>query len=133
MAEQITHKRPIRIKIDKDKRKQLQDFYKLREEKLPASETINEDQENVAQDVASASDSSVEPLTLKVSENTLSELVGAHNTLLGKETEVNNTIKNTIYENYYDLIKVNELLKSVSDDSSDRLAQLSGILKLLEK
>ncbi|CAR30431.1 Vps51p [Lachancea thermotolerans] len=133
MAEQITHKRPIRIKIDKDKRKQLQDFYKLREEQSPVSDNINENHESVDQDVASASEDCVEPPTLKISESTLSELVSAHNTLLGKETEVNNTIKNTIYENYYDLIKVNELLKSVGNDSSDRLAQLSDILKLLEK
>ena len=67
-----------------------------------------------------------------IAESTLTELVEAHNTLLGREREMNNTIKNAIYENYYDLIKVNELLKSVGSDEGGQLKQLKEILKLLE-
>ena len=60
-------------------------------------------------------------------------LVQIHNKLLGKETETNNSIKNTIYENYYDLIKVNDLLKEITNANEDKVGKLKQTVESLIK
>ncbi|SCV00179.1 LANO_0F05600g1_1 [Lachancea nothofagi CBS 11611] len=135
MAEQITHKRPVRIHIDRDKRKQLHDYYKLKEahHRNGNIEQVEQtDASDATEEGDTSSSQSVSPVP-GISQSTLAQLVHTHNALLSKKAEMNNTIKNTIYENYYDLIKVNELLRSVGDDGKDNLDQLKGVLKLLEE
>ncbi|EDO16080.1 hypothetical protein Kpol_1016p22 [Vanderwaltozyma polyspora DSM 70294] len=59
------------------------------------------------------------------------DLLHMHNKLLSKETETNNSIKNTIYENYYDLIKVNDLLKGMVDEKSQPLNELKETIEFI--
>ncbi|SCV02635.1 LAME_0H03598g1_1 [Lachancea meyersii CBS 8951] len=138
MAEQITHKRPLRIKVDKERRKQLHDFYKLKDstedgQDVAAQANLEHDSQAEDNSTSSFEEKRLEPSVPKISESRLVELVHAHNTLSSKKAEMNNTIKNTIYENYYDLIKVNELLHSVGNNDSGHLGQLKEVFKLLEE
>ncbi|SCU89190.1 LAFA_0E16600g1_1 [Lachancea sp. 'fantastica'] len=145
MAEQITHKRPLRIKLDKEGRKQLHDFYKLEEASnasrktdVPeAVETIDtETKDGPEADISSIAtgETTCQEISLPtVGEARLSELVHAHNDLSSKKAAMNNTIKNTIYENYYDLIKVNELLHSVSYGENEHLEKLKEVFESLER
>lgn len=61
---------------------------------------------------------------LDVSSKTLKQLVQVQNLLLTEETEADNTIKNTIYDNYYDLIKVDQLLQSMGQMDEGLVEQL---------
>lgn len=47
------------------------------------------------------------------------ELIQTHNKLLGKEQATNNLIKSTIYDNYYDLVRVNTSLAEFIDPQGD--------------
>ncbi|QEU60412.1 Vps51 [Kluyveromyces lactis] len=51
---------------------------------------------------------------IDVTKKSLKQLLQVQNLLLAEETEADNTIKNTIYDNYYDLIKVDETLKEMT-------------------
>ncbi|CEP64166.1 Vps51p LALA0_S10e03928g [Lachancea lanzarotensis] len=133
MAEQITHKRPLRIKVDKERRKQLHDFYKLKETAEAGSEVDAKDESEVETDSIDTETTDQHGVRLpKVSEARLAQLVHAHNELSSQKAAMNNTVKNTIYENYYDLIKVNELLHSVSVGENEHLEKLKQVLKMLE-
>ncbi|SCW04416.1 LAFE_0H13036g1_1 [Lachancea fermentati] len=141
MAEQITHKRPLKIRLDKDKRKLLQEYYHLNEAQAQSQNKHNLPSQDQSSEIESTNDNENDttatttptpaPVDKPISDSTLAELVHIHNTLLTKETETNNTIKNTIYENYYDLIKVNKLLSSVAEESTVNIEQLRATLELL--
>ncbi|GAV56370.1 hypothetical protein ZYGR_0BB01470 [Zygosaccharomyces rouxii] len=124
MTEQISHKKSLR-KVNKERRAQLKEYYKLEEDE--------EDHKGTE----SKSDASATPSHVQedkpIEQLNFQELVRTHNRLLSKETEMNNSIKNTIYENYYDLIKVNDLLKSMTGSNEKELSQLKEAVKLLEE
>lgn len=73
----------------------------------------------------------VAPADQPIEQLNFQDLVRMHNRLLSKETETNNSIKNTIYENYYDLIKVNDLLKGMTGANENELTRLREAVKLL--
>ncbi|CCC68852.1 hypothetical protein NCAS_0B07680 [Naumovozyma castellii] len=146
MAEQISHKKSLRVnRLNKDRRLLLKEYYKLEEGTEPEPEPeINgetkegQEQEQKSQQRIPSTVDTPEPTVVAtpmedkpVSSLTFKELIQIHNKLLSKETETNNTIKNTIYENYYDLIKVNDLLKEVRHAKSDEVAQLKQCVDLL--
>ncbi|SCV04205.1 LAMI_0H14246g1_1 [Lachancea mirantina] len=146
MAEQITHKRPIKIQFDRPQRKLLQDYYHLKADGSNHPKDAESDPEkanNVFVDRTSSKNSlkvdRTEPATsssddlLKngIKGTALKDLVHVHNTLLSKETATNSTIKNTIYDNYYDLLKVNELLKEVAQEAPEHADLLKKALAVL--
>ncbi|GCF00722.1 hypothetical protein ZYGM_001893 [Zygosaccharomyces mellis] len=122
MTEQISHKKSLR-KFNKEARAQLKEYYKLEEDKEEHKETGSKPNTSTSH---VQRDKPIEQLNFQ-------ELVHTHNRLLSKETEMNNSIKNTIYENYYDLIKVNDLLKSMTGSNEKELSQLKEAVKLLEE
>ncbi|SCU98301.1 LADA_0H12002g1_1 [Lachancea dasiensis] len=148
MTEQISHKRPVRLKVDKERRKQLHEFYNLKDEpedtgdkdgsrpkeavELPV-DTADTNHTEVGNGTSNASVEEVGISIPTVSECTISQLIHTHNALLSKKAEMNNNIKNAVYENYYDLIKVNELLHSVSGSENEHLKQLKSVIKLLDE
>lgn len=139
MAEQITHKKISRLnsKSNREKRQLLKEYYRLNKEQQD-KERLTEEQNQEAkheqpdghgrEGAAAAAAEENKP----INESTLAELLHTHNKLLGKETEANSTIKNTIYENYYDLIKVNDLLKQVATEKDDTLRELKKTLDMLK-
>lgn len=129
MTEQISHKKSLR-KVNKERRAQLKEYYNLEEEKKQEGEPIDQQSEPKQSTVSTPSHSQKDR---PVEQLNFQELVRTHNRLLGEETETNNSIKNTIYENYYDLIKVNDLLKGMTGSNEKELNQLKEAVKLLEK
>lgn len=135
MAEQITHKKISRLnsKSNREKRQLLKEYYRLNKEQQD-KERLTEEQNQEAkheQTDGHGREGAAEE-NKPINESTLAELLHTHNKLLGKETEANSTIKNTIYENYYDLIKVNDLLKQVATEKDDTLRELKKTLDMLK-
>lgn len=135
MAEQISHKKSLRVaNLKKDRRMLLKEFYNL-EDAEHAPQQPKQEEEPVKEvveimDVESATSTSNVSLEERpISELGFKDLIHIHNTLLSKETETNNSIKNTIYDNYYDLIKVNDLLKQMTQDNQTQLEQLKETVK----
>ncbi|AQZ16197.1 VPS51 (YKR020W) [Zygosaccharomyces parabailii] len=145
MAQQISHKKSLK-RVNRERRAQLKEYYKLE----APNETDNSSKDSYESFLAPAvvithskdqkppqedqhikepkfpdQDQPIEQMNFK-------DLVSMHNRLLRKETETNNSIKNTIYENYYDLIKVNDLLKSMTGANQEELARLKDAVKLLQ-
>lgn len=165
MAEQISHKKSLRISSsNKDKRLLLKEFYKLdggedtnitehpftNESSVSTAdltdvrETVTEEKledEAVAiiMDKSYSDAESVDSMSIRdIEERPLNELefkdiLHIHNTLLSKETETNNSIKNTIYDNYYDLIKVNDLLKELTNSKHTQVEKLKDTIDSLMK
>ncbi|CAR29980.1 hypothetical protein ZYGR_0AD06710 [Zygosaccharomyces rouxii] len=125
MTEQISHKKSL-PKVNKERRAQLKEYYRLEEEAEEAEEHKRTEPKPNATSSHVQEDKPIEQLKFQ-------ELVHTHNRLLSKETETNNSIKNTIYENYYDLIKVNDLLKSMTGSNEKELNQLKKAVELLEE
>ncbi|KAG0669377.1 hypothetical protein C6P45_003813 [Maudiozyma exigua] len=136
MAEQISHKRSLRVKrLDEDKKRLLKEYYKLSDDTEGSIEDETTDSVANTPTIAAAEvstnklnmDSPVNeteevtttvkgPTTKperKINEMTLQEILQIHNRLVGQEIEMSNSIKNTIYDNYYDLVKVNTLLEGL--------------------
>lgn len=142
MAEQITHKKISRLnsKSNREKRQLLKEYYRLNKEQQDKErlteeqnqEAKHEQTDGHAREGAAAATATAAEENKPISESTLAELLHTHNKLLGKETEANSTIKNTIYENYYDLIKVNDLLKQVATEKDDTLRELKKTLDMLK-
>ncbi|CCF55787.1 hypothetical protein KAFR_0A03520 [Kazachstania africana CBS 2517] len=131
MTEQISHKKESRAKraeeeqstlkpitVDVSKRQLLKDYYKLDDEETEeeASKEIKEEGNGFNEE-----------------EMTLKELLVVHNKLIGKEIEMNNLIKDTIYDNYYDLIKVNNLLKNLNDNENIAVTSFSRLQSLIDE
>ncbi|CAI4046535.1 hypothetical protein SUVZ_11G2320 [Saccharomyces uvarum] len=162
MAEQISHKKSLRINsLNKDRRLLLREFYNLKndpnEGKQDASTEgatsgphsrdkhgadVNESVEENADELAQKDklEAAVEDrnegkqqVSEEIEQLPFKRLVQIHNKLLGKETETNNSIKNTIYENYYDLIKVNDLLKEITNANKDQVGKLKQTVETLIK
>ncbi|GMM54827.1 Vps51 protein [Maudiozyma humilis] len=126
MAEQISHKRSLRVKrLDEDKKRLLKEYYKLEDAAGEPKEGEREGDgetptpENAAattpaaEELADAEPSAEPTPELRPHDMTLQQLLQVHNRLVGQEIEMGNSIKNTIYDNYYDLVKVNSLLAGV--------------------
>ncbi|AMD19331.1 HBR430Wp [Eremothecium sinecaudum] len=116
MAEQITHKKGIR-RLDRDKRELLKQYYQLQSSthEPVSSGTAVTPPGDKQQEEHEEQDNYTEELAANVTKNSLKELLHAHNALLARETAANNSIKNTIYENYYDLVKVNTILGEMGE------------------
>lgn len=119
MAEQISHKKSLRT--GKDKRSLLKEYYHLDNNENKIEEETKVEEESTSKNVETQDEDEDIPKKLEVvdrpiNEQTFKELVATHNRLLGKETATNSSIKNTIYENYYDLVKVNDKLEELNSD-----------------
>lgn len=151
MAEQISHKRSLRVKrLDEDKKRLLKEYYKLSDEtegsiedettgSVPNTPTVSAVAEvstnklnmdspvNETEEVTTtAKDPTTTKPERKINEMTLQEILQIHNRLVGQEIEMSNSIKNTIYDNYYDLVKVNTLLEGlVNHDTTSNQNKLS--------
>lgn len=131
MAEQISHKKSLRVtRLNKDRRLLLKEYYKLEEEAKENQHQSPSQQVKEPNDESNSS-SNTDIEDKPINERPFKELVQIHNKLLKKETETNNSIKNTIYENYYDLIKVNDLLKEITHANDPQLAQLKDTIDIL--
>lgn len=135
MAQQISHKKPLRVsRLNQDRRQLLKEYYKLEEKGTAEGQEPpqrEQDQPNDAESQPQDHKDSAED-DRPIAECEFSELVRLHNKLLKKETETNNSIKSTIYENYYDLIKVNDLLQEMSRANEPLLDRLKDALELLK-
>ncbi|AGO13249.1 AaceriAFR102Cp [[Ashbya] aceris (nom. inval.)] len=136
MAEQITHKKGLK-RLDKDKRLLLKQYYQLDDAAKQTAEhsttTTDSEPRDVEEPEVGAGDMAVE-VPESVADSTLDQLLQAHNQLLGRETAANNSIKNTIYDNYYDLVKVNQLLREMGDSALEaRVGQLAHNLRRLRE
>ncbi|AAS53473.1 AFR102Cp [Eremothecium gossypii ATCC 10895] len=136
MAEQITHKKGLK-RLDKDKRLLLKQYYQLDDATKQTAEqstpTSSSETKDAGEAEGGAGDMAVE-VPEKLAESTLDQLLQAHNLLLGRETAANNSIKNTIYDNYYDLVKVNQLLREMGESTLEtRVGQLADNLRRLRK
>ncbi|KAL3239476.1 Vps51p [Nakaseomyces bracarensis] len=132
MAEQISHKKSLRT--GKDKRSLLKEYYHLNNDadlndaKEVVAEVQNkevdaveekegkEEEEEEEEEEEDTLPKKLDVLDRPINEQTFRELVATHNKLLGKETATNSSIKNTIYENYYDLVKVNDKLEELNNE-----------------
>ncbi|AET40710.1 Vps51p Ecym_6334 [Eremothecium cymbalariae DBVPG len=139
MAEQIIHKKTIK-RLDKDKRQLLKQYYQLdsspdnpspqnkpqTKKKLPDHQTNSQEQPNNPEESPA--------IQTAIADSTLTQLLHSHNILLTRETAANNSIKNTIYDNYYDLIKVNHLLGEMANSTMNHeLEVLAHNVKLIRK
>lgn len=130
MAEQITHIKSLK-RLDIGKRKLLKDYYRLERDSKDNDNSSNNSQEQndisespvCVEREAQVPDINLDE-PLDVSSKTLKQLVQVQNLLLTEETEADNTIKNTIYDNYYDLIKVDQLLQSMGQMDEGLVEQL---------
>ncbi|QLL33840.1 hypothetical protein HG536_0F01650 [Torulaspora globosa] len=134
MTQQISHKKSLRFsRLNRDRRQLLKEYYKL--EQPGSAEGKEQPQEEQRPTVnAEAAQEHVEDAAADdrpIAECDFAELVRLHNKLLKKEAEMNNSIKSTIYENYYDLVKVNELLKEISSANEPLLDRLKETIELL--
>lgn len=137
MAEQISHKKSLRVnRLSRDRRLLLKEYYQLEEPQSADGSPTPPGDGKAAEGTAEGTvDEEAQPAAVDdrpIDECSFADLMRLHNQLLKKETETNNSIKNTIYENYYDLIKVNDLLKEMShtnDPLLDRLKDLTALLQ----
>lgn len=145
MAEQISHKRSLRVKrLDEDKKRLLKEYYKLEEggeqepsnDAAPVQEEAQTSEHNDPSSESEGESGDRASPDLHPREMTLQQLLQVHNRLVGQEIEMGNSIKNTIYDNYYDLVKVNTLLAGVvspetpghrHDDAWKLLAKLRAL------
>ncbi|EJS42930.1 vps51p [Saccharomyces arboricola H-6] len=162
MAEQISHKKSLRVSsLNKDRRLLLREFYNLKNEpnkneqnaRVEGATNESHSEDGQGTDVNASARGSTDKQTMKgtleaveddrkegtedadeeIQNLPFKRLVQIHNKLLGKETETNNSIKNTIYENYYDLIKVNDLLKEITNANEDQVGKLKQTVEALIK
>ncbi|CCH61032.1 hypothetical protein TBLA_0D05390 [Henningerozyma blattae CBS 6284] len=137
MTEQISHKKSNEgnprantqssEQQKRERRRQLKEFYKL--ENPPKKQEADTDSTS-----STILESSIEPdttipasTTPTIKDHTFQWLLHTHNSLLQKELESNNAIKNTIYENYVDLVKVHELL-AIKSARQSHVSELESIL-----
>ncbi|CAB4254575.1 similar to Saccharomyces cerevisiae YKR020W VPS51 Component of the GARP (Golgi-associated retrograde protein) complex [Maudiozyma barnettii] len=161
MAEQISHKRSLGVKrLDEDKKRLLKEYYKLSDETDTTIDNLNEnndettirsssneedvvvaasDTETFENNEASTESTEADP-DRHINEMTLQQILQIHNRLVGQEIEMSNSIKNTIYDNYYDLVKVNTLLQDIVQrdhatitGNDNRMATLLGQLRTLSE
>ncbi len=149
MAEQISHKKSLK-RVDNEKRKRLKEYYGLKKNGGDAerdsgvsgagsenadSSGVGESSENVSESrLATPEENStgkeedikaeLENGNVDIKTRSLKELLQIQNVLLAEETEADNTIKNTIYDNYYDLIKVDDILREMSQLNSGIVDEL---------
>lgn len=133
MAEQISHKKSLRVsRLSKDRRLLLKEYYQLDEPQSAEVEAAPPMNGEAAEETGAGESNKSDMGDKPIDQCKFADLMRLHNSLLKKETETNNSIKNTIYENYYDLIKVNDLLKEMSQSNEpllDRLKDLTGLLQ----
>lgn len=155
MAEQISHKRSD-SRADAQRRQALERRNKLREYWQTTKSTKNIDAESHALDAQNESASVVPKDEEGVAtipkggdlfqtdqkegdatsdkapaDLTFLELVRIHNTLLKREAETSSSIKNTIYDNYCDLIKVQDVLGDIEHAEDINWARLRSAVEAL--
>lgn len=128
MTDQITHKKQLK-RINKDRRTLLKQYYNLDDNVCDVNNQVYLKSKDLHDDSASLTNPE---LPENIQNSTLQQLVQMHNVLLSKEIEANDMIKNTIYENYYDLIKVDDLLKSIINQS-DNIQKVKEVVEMVKK
>lgn len=145
-------------KLQDSRRKLLQEYYQLDENNGEQSDTIHMNPSSNGRETEHNKNEIENPLTssstgseinnglsnengniekiddINVNKLTFKEIVHIHNTLTGHEQEINNLIKSTIYDNYYELIRVGEALGKISDtkQSDSRKENVHDLLKDLQ-
>lgn len=135
MTEQISHKKSLRVsRLNTDRQLLLNKYQQENNEEngvtvKEGSDNVSDGDDNNVKNSASNDSLSLnkqEEVIVEEQEEekesssyTFKELIQIHNRLLGKEQETNNMIKSTIYDNYYDLIRVNDSLENILDPNSD--------------
>ncbi|ANZ77373.1 BA75_04624T0 [Komagataella pastoris] len=134
-TDSITHKKPIKIKTDisNNRRKALKEFYKLRDAKQKESEAQQSDQTTTRNNSEDVNNEALSPDTTTENEKVpvldenfteetfdtflknadIGQLVNQYNVI---SEDLNNTkaeVKSIIYNNYYELIKINDVLENV--------------------
>lgn len=135
MAQQISHKKSLRVnRLNRDRRQLLKEYYQLEQQGSAEAENTPQEPQKPTGTIETEQEPRQHTATddRPISECDFSELVRLHNKLLKKETETNNSIKSTIYENYYDLIKVNDLLKEMSNANEPLLNRLKELSHQLQ-
>lgn len=117
---QISYKKPIRIKneLNEKRRKALKEYYKLKREEreLKAAQEARERKDSV-QDIDSDGEiTEGQPIKeIELVNSEFKDLVKDTNKLTSSINLINSSIKNIIYNNYYELIKLNEFLKDLNE------------------
>lgn len=139
MADSIEYKKPANFKSNLaiNRRNALREFYKIQQANQQHLEKAGEVPK---EELEESTQPDKDELTLK----TLDGFLKTHDIedIVAKENEINevlnanqNEIKSIIYNNYYELIKINHLLASLKDSvhgsSNDALEDLSCIKKKL--
>ncbi|KAK5779528.1 Vps51p PWA37_004405 [Arxiozyma heterogenica] len=135
MTEQISHKKSLRVsRLNTDRQLLLNKYQQENNEEngvtiKDVNENVSDGDDNNVKNSASNDGPSLDKQEEVIVEEqekekesssyTFKELIQIHNRLLGKEQETNNMIKSTIYDNYYDLIRVNDSLENILDPNSD--------------
>lgn len=131
----ISHKKSLRVgRLTKDRELLLNRYQQddsttvpsSNDNKVAAMPSANED---IKEDAEDKDDITAEDCEAKLQQQNdndddvpsfkFKELIQTHNKLLGKEQATNNLIKSTIYDNYYDLVRVNTSLAEFIDPQGD--------------
>lgn len=103
MTEQISHKKSLRVnRLTKD-RELLLIHYEGKDAEADTQTDTQRESTALPAPPLSQPNTATGP--------SFKELIQTHNRLLGQEQDTNNSIKSTIYDNYYDLIRVNTTLQ----------------------
>lgn len=117
---QISYKKPVKIKneLNEKRRKALKEYYKLKkqEKELKESQGPKERKDSV-HDIDSDGEVTEGHLVKEIDflNSDFKDLVKDTNTLTSSINLINSSIKNIIYNNYYELIKLNEFLKDLNE------------------
>lgn len=112
MAEQISHKKGFK-RLDRNKRQLLKEYYQIKQNNGLRGADSKLSSSPSTEETENASD---ECVSINIGQSTLMELLKAHNVLMSREKAANNSIKSTIYGNYYDLVKVNYILGEMTGE-----------------
>lgn len=139
MADSIEYKKPANFKgnLAINRRNALREFYKIQQANQDHLSKAGEGSKDVIDEPA-------EPQKDELTLHTLDEFLKTHDIedIVAKENEINealntnqNEIKSIIYNNYYELIKINRVLASLKDSvhgsSNDALEDLNSIKQKL--
>lgn len=149
-GEQISYKKGARIKseLSEKRRNALKEYYKLKELEAKKRSSGAGDGAKTAsrQDALRDNDSDdtdnlQAPIEeIDINSQDFSDILKKTNKITTSINFINSNIKNIVYNNYYELIKLNEFLKSLNtepliENSGDKanLNQLDGIMDEIEQ
>ncbi|KAH3678509.1 hypothetical protein WICMUC_001526 [Wickerhamomyces mucosus] len=144
-SDQISFKKPIKIKneLNSQRRNALKEFYKLQQEEKQLNQKSQTDENNDNNDDNSDDELENEVLQDKpvkeidIINSDFKDILIHTNRLSSSINLINSSIKNIIYNNYYELIKLNDFLKDLNDLDLTNLKNVKkqenkGILELFK-